>query len=265
MKLLNGFSVGINGFFKAISFIFKHNLWWTFAIPILLNIIFYSLGFSFTDLLSDMLSDNINTWINANPNSKIMKYIPSFLGVVTHILFQIIFFFIFSLFGGYLILICLSPLFAWLSERTDSILNNTNYPFSFNQFVSDIWRGIMIAIRNLFYELGISALILIATFIPFIGQLISPITFVLYFLVSAYFYGFSYIDYTNERNKLNLKQSVNFIRQHRGVAIANGSLFYLSLLIPFFGVLFSGLVGIVATVGATISIYDIQKKEAFKK
>lgn len=261
MKLLNGFSVGIEGFFAAITFIFKNKLWWTFGIPLLLNIILYIVGFSFTDFMGDWLSAKLDTWLNINSNSKIISAIPSILKGLTYFIFQIIFFFIFSLFGGYIILILLSPLFAWLSEKTDSIINQTEYPFSLNQFVHDVWRGIAIAIRNLFYELGISLIILIATFIPILGQLISPITFILYFLITSYFYGFAYMDYNNERNKLNIKQSVKLVRKYRGLAVANGSLFYLSLLIPFCGVLLSGFVGIIATVGATISMSKINNKK----
>ncbi len=257
---LNGFAVGMRGFFKAIPFIFKNNLWWVFLVPILLNIGLYTVGFSFTDIVSDWLSVKFDSWITIDGESKWLQYIPAFLKGLTHILFQIAFFFVFSFVGGYIILIFLSPLFAWLSEKTDNIINNADYPFSFGQFINDIWRGIVIAIRNLFYELAVSFVVLLATFVPFLGQLVSPVTFLLYFLITAYFYGFSYMDYTNERNKLNVQQSVQFIRKNKGIAIANGSLFYLSLLVPFMGVILSGFVGIIASVGATISIYDMQKQ-----
>lgn len=261
MKLLNGFSEGIKGFFKGIPFIFKHKLWWTFSIPLLLNILLYIVGFSFTDFLGDWIAVKLDTWITINPENTWLKALPGFLKGFVHVLFQILFFFLFSIFGGYIVLILLSPLFAWVSEQTDKILNQKEYPFSLSQFVQDIWRGILIAFRNLFYELGVSFLVFIATFIPFFGQIISPVTFIIYFLITAYFYGFSYMDYTNERNKLSVKESIKMIRSHGGLAIASGALFYFSLLVPFCGVLLGGFVGIVSTVGATIAMNEVKQKD----
>lgn len=261
MKLLNGFNNGINGFFKAIPFIFKNNLWWTFFVPLLLNIFLYIAGFSFTDFFGDWIAVKLDSWITINPDNSWLKALPGFLKGFIHVLFQILFFFLFSIFGGYIVLILLSPLFAWVSEQTDKILNQSEYPFSLQQFIKDIWRGILIAFRNLFYELGISFLVFLATFIPILGQIISPITFIIYFLITAYFYGFSYMDYTNERNKRNLKESINIIRHYSGLAIASGTLFYFSLLIPFCGVLLGGFVGIVSTVGATIAMNEVKQKD----
>lgn len=261
MKLLNGFNNGINGFFKAIPFIFKNNLWWTFFVPLLLNIFLYIAGFSFTDFFGDWIAVKLDSWITINPDNSWLKVLPGFLKGFIHVLFQILFFFLFSIFGGYIVLILLSPLFAWVSEQTDKILNQSEYPFSLQQFIKDIWRGILIAFRNLFYELGISFLVFLATFIPILGQIISPITFIIYFLITAYFYGFSYMDYTNERNKRNLKESINIIRHYSGLAIASGTLFYFSLLIPFCGVLLGGFVGIVSTVGATIAMNEVKQKD----
>jgi len=40
-----------------------------------------------------------------------------------------------------------------------------------------------------------------------------------------YFYGFSFIDYVNERRRLNIQQSIYFVSQHRGLAIAIGSIY----------------------------------------
>lgn len=257
MKSLKGFSLGFRNFFKAISFIFKNNLWWTFLIPLALNIILYFVGFSITDAFGDWFSNKIDSWISIDSDSKFMHALPGILAGLAKFIMQIVYFFVFAFFSGYIILIILSPLFAWLSEKTDNILNNNDYPFNFKQFIFDIWRGILIATRNLFYEIGVTLLILIATLIPFIGQIISPFTVVFYFLISSYFYGFSYMDYTNERKRLKVKESISLVRKYKGLAIANGALFSFSLMIPFCGVLLAGFTAIIATVGATLAMNEI--------
>ncbi|MGD9995022.1 MAG: EI24 domain-containing protein [Salinivirgaceae bacterium] len=252
-----GFSTGFRNFFKAIPFIFNQGLWWTFLIPIVLNLLLYFSGFALMDSLADMLGLKIDAWIKPDTESGLMQMLPGFLAGFAKILIQIGFFFIFAYFSGYIILILLSPLFAWLSERTDQLLNKTDYPFQFSQFMRDIWRGMVIAVRNLFYETGIVILVFIASLIPVLNFITAPAGAVFIFIVSSYFYGFSYMDYTNERVRLPVKDSIKLMRKYRGMAIANGSLFSLSLLIPFCGVMLGGFTAIIATVGATLSMNEL--------
>ena len=96
----------------------------------------------------------------------------------------------------------------------------------------DVVRGVLIAMRNLFIEIGYMVLVFIlGLFIPFVGGLVGSIFL---FFISAYFYGFSFIDYTNERRRLTVKQSVAFMRQNKGLAIANGFVFSIFLLFSLF-------------------------------
>ena len=78
------------------------------------------------------------------------------------------------------------------------------------------------------------------------------------------FYGFSFIDYTNERRRLSVKQSVAFIRQNKGVAVTNGAVFSLLLMIPFCGYSLAGFGAIISVVAATLAIHqkvDLRKKD----
>lgn len=258
MKFFNGFSTGFSSFFKAIPFIFKNKLWWVFIIPILLNIILYSVGFTFTDYVSDIANSYVNNWLgNGGSQSKFMQALPGILTWIIKILMQIIFFLAFAFFSGYIILIIMSPLFAWLSERTDQILNKTNYPFNFKQFFIDIWYGILIALRNFAYEIAVVIIVLLANLIPILNIFTGLPATIFLFIISSYFYGFAYMYYNLERRKFKVKESVQFIKKYRGMAIANGALFSLSLFIPFFGVMLSGGTAIIATVGATIAMNDV--------
>ncbi|HIN39859.1 MAG TPA: EI24 domain-containing protein, partial [Flavobacteriales bacterium] len=85
------------------------------------------------------------------------------------------------------------------------------------------------------------------SYIPILGW-ISP---VLMLIVEFFFYGFSMIDYSNERMKLSVKESTKYIYSNKGLAIANGGMFYLLLLIPVVGLLIAPSYGVVAATIAT--------------
>ena len=201
--------------------------------------------------------DNDAFW-GAEWLAPISSYIAGAAGTVVWVILKFIFFFVFAYFGGYILIICLSPVFAFLSERTEELLTGNEYPFNGDQIMRDVVRGVLIAMRNLFIEIGWMVVVFLFGFIPVIGTLfgwiIGPIFL---FFVSSYFYGFSFIDYTNERRRLSVKQSVKFMRANRGMAIANGAIFSVFLLIPWCGVTLSGFVAIISVVAATVATHEV--------
>lgn len=254
---LAGFGLGLTRFFEAIGFIFKNKLAWVFLIPITLSLIFYITGFTFIGWVSDLVNQYIANWSQTNSETWLAQHIPSFLSGLIKILLHITFFLLFAMYSGYLILIFLSPLFAWLSEKTDEIQTGRKYPFNFKQFMSDIWRGIGIALRNMFLQTSLFILVFIASFIPVLNFITAPLGIVVMFLISSYFYGFAYMDYNCERNRLSAKESVFLIRKYKGLAIANGALFSITLYIPFIGVFLSTFASIIAVVGATLAMNEL--------
>ena len=59
----------------------------------------------------------------------------------------------------------------------------------------------------------------------------SPI-FYLTFLIGFFYYGFAFLDYINERRRLDIVESILFVRKNRGLAIAIGSIYSLLILVP---------------------------------
>lgn len=166
----------------------------------------------------------------------------------------------------YLVLIVMSPIMALIAERTDEVMTGQSFPFSWTQLMKDVWRGILIAIRNGFLEIVLTILIslanLLITFIfPPLTIITTPVSTILIFIIGAYFYGFATMDYTNERYRLNVRESVGVIRKHKGLAIANGAIFSLWLFIPVIGT-FLGTVfaPVTCTVGATIALLEKREK-----
>ena len=248
------FELGFRTYFSAIGFIFSKGLWWAFIFPILLNVLMFIGGY---ELISSV-TDDIQNWIlnlaGLNGNEFFLSdVLTGFLSGFIWVLLKVAFFFVFAYWGGYITLILLSPLFAYLSERTEEIISGKKYPFNPDQFMRDIVRGILISFRNLFIQTGWMILLFILSFIPVIGWFGAIVLFV----ISAYFYGFSFIDYTSERRKMKISQSVQFVRSYKWLAIANGTIFSLFLLLPFCGVLFSGFAAIVSVVAATLAANEI--------
>ena len=66
------------------------------------------------------------------------------------------------------------------------------------------------------------------------------------------------LDYSSERNGLSSSQSIDFIGQHKGLAIGNGMIFYLLHIIPVLGwVIAPGY----AVVAATLSLQQQESKQ----
>lgn len=147
-----------------------------------------------------------------------------------------------------------SPLFGYLSEKTESIIEERDYPFSFPQLLKDIARGIRLAMRNALWQTVYTFTLLIISFVPILGW----ITPLIVLLIECYYYGFSMLDYSCERQKLSPTQSIEFIGKHKGLAIGNGLIFYLM----------HGLIGIgwvlapaYAVIAATLSLYHPKEGE----
>jgi len=181
--------------------------------------------------------------------SSLLGFFFTLTGIMIWLLLML---FYFSLYK-YIWLIIGSPVFAYLSEKTEALLEGKEYPFSFPQLLKDMMRGIKLALRNALWQTVYAISILILSFVPVVG-LVTP---VISMLVECYYYGFSMLDYSCERHKLSPSQSVAFIGNRKGLAIGNGIVFYLMHLIPIIGWIFAPAYAVIA---ATISIY-YQEKE----
>jgi CysZ protein len=143
-----------------------------------------------------------------------------------------------------------APFMSPLAEKVDRHLHGKSAPetpLSLNRMLGDLLRGLIIALRNVFRELALTALLLLLGLIPGMALLTTPLVFV----VQAYYAGFGNMDYTLERY-FRVNDSVRFVQSNRGIAIGNGSIFLL--------LLFSGIGFLLAlplgTIAATISTHQ---------
>ncbi|WP_372644932.1 EI24 domain-containing protein [Ancylomarina sp.] len=254
MNFFKDFGFGLRTYSEALSFIFKKKLAWFFLFPIAFNILLFWFGW---DMVNDF-SDTSKVYLENQLQLKQAEFwgsgfLKTIMDAFVWLTFKIMFFLLFAYLGGYIIIILMSPIFSYLSERTEKIKTGVDYPFSFVQLLKDVLRGIVIALRNFSIELVLTVLMFVLSFIPIIGWLAA----IMLFFISAYFYGFSFMDYALERKKLNLRQSIKFMRENKGIVIANGFVFSLCLVVPFCGVSLSSFAAIVSVVAGTLAISEI--------
>jgi CysZ protein len=253
--LLKEIVIAFQSYFRAHQFINKHRLWKWILVPGVIYTVLFIVGMYFfiqssneaVSYLSSRLG--IDRWLHKQ-GSGILSFLFLMGGIMVRI---ILLFFYFSLFK-YLFLIIGSPVFAYLSEKTESILEGKDFPFSWKQLLKDMARGIRLALRNTFWQTVYIVSILILSLLPIVGW----VTPVIILFVECYYYGFSMLDYSCERHKLSASESIDFIGKHKGLAIGNGVVFYLMHLVPFLG---WALAPAYAVVAATISLYHQQNPD----
>jgi len=258
MTFGKGFSLGFRSFFKAFEIVFSDWRLSLFLIaPLALNVLLVWFGGAAFDSLADFVRNWLLNLLGLN--DEVAGFLAKTLSFVITYLFRFIFFLTFMYVGGYIVLAIMSPVLAFISEMTEKKLTGKDYPFSGEKWMRDMIRGILIVLRNLFIEIGIIILVFIVGFIPIIGQVVSVFGFIFLFVVSSYFYGFSFLDYCMERRNMKLKDSVKFLRKNKGLAMSIGGLFGLCLMIPLCGPVLGTFASIFATVGASYAMVEYEK------
>lgn len=225
MRFLRNLIFGYKAYIKALKFIHQQRMYWYFLIPAVLMLIIYKIG--------DMIrSHHIVIRDDFNMNDTVWYLIQVIMEITVALLLM--------KFAKYLVVVILSPLLSALSMKTERELTGNTYPFEFRQLVADIKRAVRIVVRNLMWEYTIFVAILVISYV-FGGEKFatSPL-FYLTFLVGGFYYGFGFLDYINERRRLDMDQSIHFVRDHRGMTFAIGSVYSLLIFVPVdVGILFN--------------------------
>ncbi|MDG5490668.1 EI24 domain-containing protein [Psychroserpens sp. SPM9] len=217
---------GIQAYSGALALISKLKLWKYFFIPIIISIITATI----IGLSAYGLSDNLGRFLAKiwiwDWGKETFTSITSVIGGIIIIAIGLILY-------KHIIMALSAPFMSPVSEKIEAHLTGIEKHHHRNtSFKEQLWRGIRINMRNLGKELLITFPILLLKFIP----VINIFSTVLLFLVQAYYAGFGNMDYTLERH-FKYRESIQFVRKHRGIAIGNGIVFMLFLLIPVIGVI----------------------------
>ena len=93
------------------------------------------------------LKIGIKGWMD-KMNDSWLSFLFIFGRIMLHLVFLL---FYFSLFK-YIFLIIGSPVFAYLSEKTEGIIEGKDFPFNLKQLLKDIVRGVKLAFRNVLWQ-----------------------------------------------------------------------------------------------------------------
>jgi len=250
--LLKEIIIAIQSYLEAHAFIRKHRLWRWILLPGILYMLLFATGFYFYlqsfDSAIGWFSEQtgLADWLQRERNGLLnVLFLLAWL-----FLWLLLLVFYFSLFK-YLFLIVGAPVFAYLSEKTAAILEGRDFPFSLPQLIRDIVRGAGLAVRNGFWQSIYMFSLVLLSLIPLAGW-IAPL---IGLFVECYYYGFSMLDYSLERNRMSPAQSITFVGNHKGLAIGNGMVFYGMHLIPIVGWVLAPAYAVIA---ATLSLHKIK-------
>jgi len=238
-----------SGTFKLMS---KLGLWKYFMIPMLISVVTATL----IGVIAYSLSDNIGHFIAQiwvwEWGKEAFTAISSFIGGIAIVAIGLILY-------KHIIMALSAPFMSPVSEKIERHFMGLNpketHVHRNTSFKEQLWRGIRINVRNLGKELLITIPILLLKLIP----VVNIFSTILLFLVQAYYAGFGNMDYTLERH-FKYKESIRFVGKYRGIAIGNGIVFMLCLLIPVIGFIIVLPLSVTAASSKTVELLKAENK-----
>jgi CysZ protein len=170
-------------------------------------------------------------------------FIKGTFGVLHYLILQFYIFFILAI---------LSPFNTFLSEGLDAALTGKEYPFNFIQIIVDFLRMVGLVVMALTLQFFFMAIFWGFSWI--LG--LSFLNTLVFALISAFFIGFSFYDYSLERYKAGIFSSLEFSLKNAWTTTLTGLLFLAIYSIPFIGLIFAP---VLLTMVSTV-VY-LQKKQ----
>ena len=238
---------GIKAYASALGLISTLGLWKYFAVPVLISFITASLIGLSAWSWSDNVANTIDLlWIWEWGADWFHGFAEILGGIFIIILGLIVY--------KHIVMALSAPFMSPVSTAIEHHFLGEKHIHRNTSNTSQLWRGIRINVRNLAMEIFITIPLLILSLIP----VLNIVTTVLLFLVQAYYAGFGNMDYTLERH-YGYKESVGFVKRHKGVAIGNGIIFTIMLFIPVIGVLMVLPLSVTAASSQTIRFIQDKK------
>lgn len=248
--MLKNVFIGIKAYTGTFELISKLKLWKYFVIPMLISVITAIVigltAYGFSDNIGQFIS---KIWVWEWGKEAFTTISEIFGGILIIVIGLVLY--------KHIIMALSAPFMSPVSEKIEAHLlgehSKLKHQHRNTSFQAQLWRGIRINVRNLAMELLLTVVILIISLIPVIGWFTS----ILLFFVQAYYAGFGNMDYTLERH-FNYKDSVRFVRKQRGLAMGNGIVFMLFLLIPIVGVILVLPLSVTAASTETVKLLNLK-------
>lgn len=238
---------GIKAYASALGLIGNLGLWKYFAVPVLISLFTAILiGLSAWGWSDDIANAIDLLWVWEWGASWFHSFAELLGGVLIIALGLIVY--------KHIVMALSAPFMSPVSAAIEHHFLGTLHSHRDTSNTTQLWRGIRVNVRNLILEVCITIPLLVLSLVP----VLNFITAILLLLVQAYFAGFGNMDYTLERH-YGYKESVQFVKEHKGVAIGNGIIFTLMLFIPFIGILVVLPLSVTAATSQTIRFIGNKK------
>ena len=244
---MSGFLDGIFAYFQAFRIISEMRLWKYMLIPGIISLLLGAGIAASAYAFSDDLADWLIHWYPFETGLNALMPIAWIIAIVLIVTSGLIIY-------KHTVMVLASPFMTPLAQKVeDNLLGVSNpfYGFSFRQAAKDIFRGLHIALRNIIRELLFVFLFLPVNLIPGLGSFLSGLGV---FLVQSYYAGFGNMDYSLERH-MDVYERVEFVREHRGLAIGNGAVFMIFLFTAVGFIFAPPLATVAATIETTKRLY----------
>lgn len=236
MSLPKQVSAALLSYLEAVKLIFTSTLWLAFLVPIGLTIGLYYGG---QEMLLDFKKIDL-TKTDIDNSSELMR-----IGIQAIAIYATVHM------TRYLVLTLLTPILTPLSTKAEQLFTGNKYPIIISYYIEDIIRAWKIIARNMILQL---AWMLGLYTLTYLYSLPDWVDVAGYYLIACYFYGFSFMDYANERRRLSIPDSVKFTRKHAGAAYALGAVYIGLWQIPYAGVIIAPIIAVVA---GTITVHKM--------
>ena len=235
---------GLKAYLEAYRVISRLKLWRFFMIPMLISVVVFLSIVLVSISFSEVIGLYISSFWSWDFGKETINTVSMILGGIILISTGLILF-------KHLVMILSAPFMGPISKKIEDDFIGVTSQVQVSSPLTLMFRSVKISSRNLFRELLFSIPILLLGIIPFIGFF----SLIFLFLMQAYFAGFGNMDYTLERH-FSYQKSIQFVKANKGIAIGNGLVFMLFLLIPFVGVIFIIPFSVTSATIATVKIIN---------
>lgn len=244
---------GFRSYFKAFFLVSELKLWRYLITPILVALFILAVIIVPLWAIYSISKGFLGFWESETAHSVLFE--------VAHYTEIIIFFIFGKILYKHIAMAVLSPIMSPVSLKIEAhVYGNTKQHIKLT-FMQSLWRGLRINTRNFIREMIFTSILLLISFIPYIGVIAA----VMLFIIHAYYAGFGNMDPTLERH-FNYKNSIRFVKQHRGIAIGNGIVFLLILFVPIVGLIIAYPISFIAASVVTLeTLYRETEDEKSKR
>ncbi len=249
----SGFSNSIRAYGQALDIITRERLWRYALMPGIVSLAFSVFLFFAARYLATLAGDALLRWYPWETGIGLVRSIVTTIGTISVWVVAVMMY-------KYVVLILSAPFMSPLSAKVEALITGQSpeHPgFHIGRASRELFRGIRVSLRNLIRELWFLLLLVI---LVAIFPLIAPVNGLLAFAIQAYYAGFGNIDYTMERH-FSIRQSVVFVRDHKGMTIGNGTVFLLLLMIPVAGVFLAPSLATVAGTVETVEKLNVSNRD----